>query len=146
MASSRPPPCTAFSLSVTHWQWQGVTLPPHLPQRLTAYNGVSLVLFFLSFSCQSSLLIGQSPSRQTPVCAVRAASHPRSIRLRLVLTDWPLADDVAPRRLGSGQETEGGGQGAQAVNGDGVAGHVVGADRRQEALLRWRRVAAEGER
>lgn len=145
MAASRPFPCTAFSLSVTHWQWQGVTLPPHLPQRLTAYNGVALILLFLPFSCQSSPVIGQSPSQQSPVCAVWAASRTRSIRLLLVLTDWPLADDVAPRRLGSGQETEGGGQRAQAVDGDGVAGHVVRADRRQEALLQ-RRVAAEGER
>lgn len=38
-----------------------------------------------------------------------------------------LADDVTSCGLRAGQETEGGGEGAEAVDGDGVAGEVVRA-------------------
>lgn len=104
MDPGRAFPTAAFGLSVSPRQWQGVALPPHLPQRLTAYDGVSLVLLVLPFSRRSSPVIAQSPSRQTPVCAVwacrRRRRRLRSIWLLLVLADWPLADDVAPRRLG----------------------------------------------
>lgn len=75
-----------------------------------------------------------------PVRAVQARSAARSVRLLLMRA---LADDVASCGLRSGQETEGGGEGAEAVDGDGVAGEVVGADWGQEGGLRW--VATKGD-
>lgn len=91
-------------------------------------------------------MVGQSTSLQAACLAVRgvqAASPARSLR---VLRVRALAGDVASCGLRTRQEAEGGGEGAEAVDGDGVAGEVVGADRGEEGGLRGVTPEGEGER
>lgn len=131
----------AFALPVAHGQRQGVALPPAVSQRLAADDGVALVLLILpSAPWEPSSVIGRSGPQQAAVRAVEGAAPAGPVHVLLVRA---LAGHVASCRLGAGQETEGGGHGAEAVHGDGVAGEVVGADRGQKGGLGG--VAAEGE-
>lgn len=130
----------AFALPVAHGQRQGVALPPAVSQRLAADDGVALILLILPSPWEPSPVIGRSGPQQAAVRAVEGAAPAGPVHVLLVRA---LAGHVASRRLGAGQETEGGGHGAEAVHRDGVAGEVVGADRGQKGGLGW--VAAEGE-